>query len=201
VKIFLPVRFVLCVGLLGDGRRWLRPGHPSEFDAKIVSGDAVEVDWAVSRGRALAVTGREGAAGGFLFWRGGWSVWRSNEAGRLGNRYLIRKRSRRSERSRWAFDPQIIYVGTGRRTCARHFLREWDVQVCGRRENLGAHRAGGFAADCADSDRSERPGKTFVAALGHAYGPNAERGVFYSKDGGRSGSTFCFMTRIQARSI
>ena len=29
------------------------------------------------------------------------------------------------------------------------------------------------------------PQKVFVAALGHAYGPNAERGVFYSKDGGK----------------
>jgi len=29
------------------------------------------------------------------------------------------------------------------------------------------------------------PEKVFVAALGHAYGPNAERGVFYSKDGGK----------------
>jgi photosystem II stability/assembly factor-like uncharacterized protein len=29
------------------------------------------------------------------------------------------------------------------------------------------------------------PEKLFVAALGHAYGPNEERGVFYSKDGGK----------------
>ena len=30
------------------------------------------------------------------------------------------------------------------------------------------------------------PNRLFVAALGHPYGPNAERGIFRSTDGGRS---------------
>ena len=31
------------------------------------------------------------------------------------------------------------------------------------------------------------PNRLFVAALGHPYGPNAERGVFRSTDGGAGG--------------
>src|SRR5260370_28848977 len=34
--------------------------------------------------------------------------------------------------------------------------------------------------------------KVFVAALGHAYGPNQERGVFRSKDGGKSWQRILF---------
>jgi len=45
-------------------------------------------------------------------------------------------------------------------------------------EKLGVHRAERFAADWADPGGSARCEKVFVAALGHAYGPNAERGVF-----------------------
>jgi len=34
--------------------------------------------------------------------------------------------------------------------------------------------------------------RVFVAALGHAYGPNQERGVFRSKDGGKSWQKILF---------
>ena len=35
------------------------------------------------------------------------------------------------------------------------------------------------------------PDVVYVAALGHVYGPNPERGVFRSRDGGRNGRRFC----------
>src|SRR5439155_5044328 len=48
-------------------------------------------------------------------------------------------------------------------------------------------------ADLRDSQQIGRilidprdPERVFVAALGHPYGPNAERGVFRSEDGGRT---------------
>ena len=44
------------------------------------------------------------------------------------------------------------------------------------------------------------PDLVFVAALGHAYGPNRERGVFRSKDGGKSWAAFSSRTRTPARS-
>src|SRR5437879_7299173 len=38
----------------------------------------------------------------------------------------------------------------------------------------------------------QNPNRLFVAALGHAYGPNPERGVFRSKDGGKSWQKILF---------
>ena len=45
------------------------------------------------------------------------------------------------------------------------------------------------------------PDVVFVAALGHPYGPNAERGVFRSRDGGRSWQKVLSRTRTPAPSI
>jgi len=106
--------------------------------------------------------------------------------GALGNRYLIRKRSRRSERSRWRLRTRRLFMWDGRGGHALgHFLREWDVQVADGGKtwaHIGLEDSRQIARILIDP---KDPEKLFVAALGHAYGPNAERGVFYSKDGGK----------------
>ena len=82
-------------------------------------------------------------------------------------------------------DPNIIYVGSG------EGLQRPDLSVgdgiykstdAGRTwEHLGlreARQIGGLIVDPKD------PNRLFAAALGHPYGPNEERGVFRSIDGG-----------------
>jgi len=77
-------------------------------------------------------------------------------------------------------DSNVLYVGSAKRTCATDLLRERDVQIRGWRKNLDAsglrdsRQIGRILVDPRDRN------KVFVAALGHAYGPNAERGVFRS---------------------
>jgi len=84
-------------------------------------------------------------------------------------------------------NPNIIYVGSG------EGLQRPDLSVGdgiykstdgGRTwKNTGLHDAqqiGGLAIDPTNENR------VFVAALGHPYGPNEERGVFRSTDGGAS---------------
>jgi hypothetical protein len=84
-------------------------------------------------------------------------------------------------------DPKILYVGSG------EGLQRPDLSVgdgiyksidAGRTwQHLGlrgAHQIAAVLIDPTDPDR------VFAAALGHPYGPNEERGVFRSTDGGRS---------------
>ena len=84
-------------------------------------------------------------------------------------------------------DPNVIYVGSGEGlqrpdlSVGDGFYRSTDA---GRTwEHLGlrdARQIGGIIVD------PKNPARLFVAALGHPYGPNDERGVFRSTDGGAS---------------
>jgi photosystem II stability/assembly factor-like uncharacterized protein len=84
-------------------------------------------------------------------------------------------------------DPNVIYVGSG------EGLQRPDLSVgdgiykstdAGKTwANVGLHDArqiGNLIVDPKD------PNRVFVAALGHPYGPNEERGVFRSFDGGKT---------------
>jgi photosystem II stability/assembly factor-like uncharacterized protein len=84
-------------------------------------------------------------------------------------------------------DPNIIYVTSG------EGLQRPDLSVgngvyksidAGRTwQHLGLREARQIAAVIVDP---KDPDRVFVAALGHPYGPNEERGVFRSSDGGRT---------------
>jgi len=82
-------------------------------------------------------------------------------------------------------DPRIIYVGTGE-ACIRGNIsygdgvyRSTDGGKTWRNVGLRDSRHIGRVII-----HPRNPDIVFVAALGHAYGPNTERGVFRSKDGG-----------------
>jgi photosystem II stability/assembly factor-like uncharacterized protein len=84
-------------------------------------------------------------------------------------------------------DPNIIYVGSGA-GIIRPDLSVGDGMYkstdAGRTwTHLGLHDSQMIAHIDVDPKNPER---LFVAVLGHPYGPNAERGIFRSTDGGRS---------------
>jgi photosystem II stability/assembly factor-like uncharacterized protein len=84
-------------------------------------------------------------------------------------------------------DPNVIYVGTGA-GIIRPDLAVGDgvyksVDAGRTWTHLGLHDSQMIAM--IDVDPTD-PNRLFVAALGHPYGPNAERGIFRSTDGGRS---------------
>jgi len=159
----------------------------------------VEVDRAVSCGRALAVTGVRGQPEVFYLAR--WAVVFGGARCRAHLKPIFDSQAiARLERLAVApSNPQIIYVGTGEADMRRHSYGN-GMYRSPRREDVGAQGledSRQIAAILIDpKDR-----KKFCRGAGHAYGPNAERGVFYSKDGGKKWSGFCFMTRIRARSI
>ncbi|MGA8029439.1 MAG: glycoside hydrolase [Bryobacteraceae bacterium] len=84
-------------------------------------------------------------------------------------------------------DPNIIYVGSG------EGLQRPDLSVgdgvyksmdAGQTwEHLGLRDGQQIASIIVDP---HDPNRLFVAVLGHPYGPNTERGVYRSKDGGKS---------------
>src|SRR6202022_3190536 len=59
-----------------------------------------------------------------------------------------------------------------------HCLWEWDVQVRRRRKDLDAYWPRGFAADCADSGRFARPGKSLCGGGGTCVGTELGGGGF-----------------------
>lgn len=85
-------------------------------------------------------------------------------------------------------DPNVLYVGTGEGlqrpdlSTGDGVYKSTDAgktwrHLPGLRD---AQQIGGLAVDPRD------PNRVFVAALGHPYGPNTERGVYRSTDGGES---------------
>jgi len=84
-------------------------------------------------------------------------------------------------------NPDIIYVGTGAGiirpdlAIGNGMYKSTDA---GRTwQHLGLRDSQMIAAISVDPGNADR---LFVAVLGHPYGPNAERGVFRSTDGGRT---------------
>ncbi len=139
-------------------------------------------------GRALAVTGVRGQPDVFYFGAVGGGVWRTNDAGRTWNPIFDAQPI--ASIGAIAVAPsnaQVIYVGTGEADMRSDISygngmyksmdggKNW--AFIGLRDS---RQIGRILVDPSD------PNKVFVAVLGHAYGPNAERGVFRSSDGGKT---------------
>ena len=83
-------------------------------------------------------------------------------------------------------DPNVIYVGHGRSLRARQCLqRRWRLQIRGCAARPGATSACRTAYHIgAVRVHPKNPDIVYVAALGHLWGPNEQRGVYRSTDGG-----------------
>jgi photosystem II stability/assembly factor-like uncharacterized protein len=139
-------------------------------------------------GRVLAVTGVPGEPEHFYFGSVNGGVWETRDAGRtwqpifdgqpigsIGALALAPSNTR------------VIYVGSGEAD-----MRSDIAQGNGMYKSMDGGRTWSHIG-LADSQQIGRvlvdprkPDVVFVAALGHPYGPNAERGVFRSRDGGKT---------------
>jgi photosystem II stability/assembly factor-like uncharacterized protein len=91
-------------------------------------------------------------------------------------------------------DPNVIWVGTGESqlredlTYGTGVYRSTDGGDTWRHVGLtDTQQIGDVVIDPRDPDRA------YVAAIGHAFGPNAERGVFRTTDGGKSWKKVLFL--------
>ncbi len=84
-------------------------------------------------------------------------------------------------------DPNVVYAGTGQAPLRANVSAGVGVY---RSTDGGRTWSGAGLRDAGQIARirihPQNPDLVYVAAIGHAFGPNVERGVFRSKDGGRS---------------
>ncbi len=139
-------------------------------------------------GRSTAVTGIPGEDFSFLMGTTGGGVWHTSDAG--GSWKNISDGFFGGGVGAVAIakaDPNIIYVGTGSAdprgniSAGRGIWKSMDAgktwQFIGLKE---AGQVGKIRVHPQD------PNLVYVAALGHIFGPNPERGIYRSKDGGKS---------------
>jgi len=146
-------------------------------------------------GWATAATGVPGRPDTFYFGAADGGVWKSTDAGRT----WVPSFQHQSVASIGALvvapsDPDVLYAGTGQVTT------RWDV-ACG--DGVWRSSDAGITWDHRGLVESEHVGRLWVdpreadvvlcAALGHLYGPNPERGVFRSEDGGRTWNRVLFV--------
>ena len=92
-------------------------------------------------------------------------------------------------------DPNVLWAGTGRDLYPRkHLARERDLSLHGPRRELGAP---GTSTRRDASDGCESIPRTRIgcspARLGHTYGPQPERGVYRTQDGGETWEQVLFV--------
>lgn len=192
VKYFCGV--ILCLGLWGGIGAAAGDNAAQKIDPRLLQ----EMRWRsigpFRGGRVLAVTGVRGQPEVYYFGAVGGGVWHTNDAGRTWTPIFDAQAIASIGAIAVApSNPQTIYVGTG----------ESDM-----RSNIGYGNGMYKSTDggktwthigLEDSRQIARiiidpkdPEKVYVAVLGHAYGPNPERGVFYSKDGGKKWKRILF---------
>ncbi|HEY4113732.1 MAG TPA: hypothetical protein VGM17_06670 [Rhizomicrobium sp.] len=137
-------------------------------------------------GRVLTVTGVPGDSRHFWFGAVDGGVWATNDGGRTWSAIF----DSQPEGSIGAVavvpsDPSTIYVGTGEADMRSDIAHGNGLY---KTTDGGEHWSFLGLADTRQIGRilvnPTNPNTVFVTALGHAYGPNAERGVFRSTDGG-----------------
>src|SRR5439155_1033166 len=139
-------------------------------------------------GRALTATGVRGQPSTFYFGAVGGGVWKTTNAGRVWTPIFDREPIASIGAVAVApSDPKVIYVGSGEAdmrsdiSYGNGMYKSTDGGDSWTHIGLeDSRQIGRILVDPQNSDR------VFVAALGHAYGPNAQRGVFRSTDGGNS---------------
>ncbi|MGH7736836.1 MAG: WD40/YVTN/BNR-like repeat-containing protein [Candidatus Tyrphobacter sp.] len=146
-------------------------------------------------GRALAVTGVVGEPNHFYFGAVDGGVWESTNAGRTWSPIF----DAQDVGSIGAIavapsDPRIVYVGTGEAdmrsdiAAGDGMYRSDDAGRTWRHIGLrDSRQIGSIVVDPHD------PNVVYVAALGHQYGSNAERGVFKTVDGGAHWSKVLYL--------
>jgi photosystem II stability/assembly factor-like uncharacterized protein len=138
-------------------------------------------------GWATSVAGVPGDPHTYYFGAAGGGVWRTRNAGQTWQALLQHESAAAVGALAIApSNPRILYVGTGQEG-SRYDLMSGDGVY--RSDNAGdtwthvgleaTRHIGAILIDPHDPDR------VLVAAIGHAFGPNPERGVYLTTDGGR----------------
>jgi len=164
------------------------PAGKLQFDEKLFDGMRYRLVGPFRGGRVLAVEGVPGEPNVYYFGAVAGGVWKTTDGGDnwkpLFDKYAVS--------SIGALDVSrsnhnVIYVGTGE-ACIRGNISYGDGVYKSTDgglswKNVGLKDTQHIGAIIVDPSN---PDIVFVAALGHAYGPNNDRGVFRTTDGGKT---------------
>src|SRR5580693_5842496 len=177
-----------CVGLAlacimgGAAQVSASPQSGEQFDARLFEGMRWRSIGPARGGRVLGVTGVRGEPEVYYFGAVGGGVWKTNDAGRTWKPIFDSQPIASIGAIAVAVsDSNIIYVGSGEadmRSSISYGNGMYKSTDGGKAwAHIGLEDSRQIARIVVDP---EDPEKIFVAALGHAYGPNKERGVFRS---------------------
>ncbi|MFY9560852.1 MAG: hypothetical protein WAQ52_11510 [Terriglobales bacterium] len=139
-------------------------------------------------GRSLTASGIPGDPTTYYFGATGGGVWKSTDGATTWSPIFDKDGAPSIGSLAVAqADPNVIYVGTGE-ACIRgnisHGDGVWKSLDAGKTwKNVGLKDSRAIGKVIVNP---RNPDIVFVAALGHPFGPNAERGVFRSIDGGKN---------------
>ena len=139
-------------------------------------------------GRSLTAAGIPGDPTTYYFGATGGGVWKSTDGANTWSPIFDRDGAPGiGSIAVSASDPNVVYVGTGE-ACIRGNITQgdgvWKSVDAGKSwKNVGLKDSRAIGRVIVNP---RNPDIVFVAALGHPFGPNPERGVFRSVDGGKT---------------
>ena len=197
---------VLCASPVAAQRPSRAAPPPATYDAAVYTDGArtsnafKSMRWRLigpyRGGRAVAVTGDPTKPLVFYFGAVNGGVWKTTNAGASWANITDGKSDISSVGAIAvaASDPNVIYVGTGEAqpredlTYGTGVYRSTDGGRSWQHLGLAdSYQVSQIRIDPRDPDR------VFVSAVGHAFGPNAERGVFRTTDGGKTWKKVLFL--------
>ena len=140
-------------------------------------------------GRVVAVAGDSSEPAVFYFGAVAGGIWKTEDAGatwtNVSDGYL--KTSAVGALAVSDADPSVVYAGMGESTIRTDVSHGDGVYRSTDRGRTWVHLGLADTRHISEIRIHPRdPDRVFVAALGHAFGPNSERGVYRSTDGGSS---------------
>ena len=146
-------------------------------------------------GRSLTASGVPGDPTTYYFGATGGGIWKSTDGATTWKPLFDHEKSSSiGSLAVSSSDPNIIYAGTGE-ACIRGNAATGDgvyksLDAGKTWKNVGLRDSRAIGKLIVDP---RNPDIVFVAALGHPYGPNPERGIFRTADGGASWSKVLFV--------
>src|SRR3989441_404837 len=174
-------------------RRTTTSGRRSRSGAREISNFFDRLEWRCAGpyrgGRVGAVAGDPRERNTFYFGSTGGGVWKTMDGGVYWENTTDRffKRASVGGIAVAESDPDVMYVGMGE-SCIRGNVSHGDgvyrsTDAGKTWSHLGLERTRNIAKVRVHPDDADT---VYVAALGHAHGPNPERGVYRSRDGGKT---------------